>query len=198
MKARDGRQGGWLRLMLPPFLGLAMLAESQAGPGLSQATFTAAELNKPVATLKMPAPFGNNLVSMHKGYMMVVFASVLGSHRLEEPQADHRSGLADHRRQRLRQWRVLRLLAGPVRLYGEFRPRHARGGCARSGQPQGDQATEISCSGPGTASWRRIPRGKSIGKPGYRAPAFTRACDFPMAKPGSRRAMAEPWGRAWG
>jgi hypothetical protein len=44
------------------------------GPGLKQVTFTQAELFNPVATLLMPAPFGNNLVSLHRGYLMVVFA----------------------------------------------------------------------------------------------------------------------------
>ena len=47
------------------------------GPGFGQVTFDDSELYKPVATLimpKEPQPFGNNLVSMHKGYMLVVFA----------------------------------------------------------------------------------------------------------------------------
>lgn len=74
MKAIDGRMGSPVGLLLLSLLGWAALAESQIGPGLPQATFTTAELYKPVATLKMPAPFGNNLVSMHKGYMLVVFA----------------------------------------------------------------------------------------------------------------------------
>lgn len=44
------------------------------GPGIKQVSFAANELYQPVATLHMPAPFGNNLVTLHKGYMMVVFA----------------------------------------------------------------------------------------------------------------------------
>jgi hypothetical protein len=60
--------------VLPVLLGLTSLAAAQVGPGLPQITYTNAELYKPVATLKMPAPFGHNLVSMHKGYLLVAFA----------------------------------------------------------------------------------------------------------------------------
>ena len=55
-------------------IGFSLQAAAQVGPGLPQATFTEAELYQPIATLKMPEPFGHNLVSMHKGYLMVVFA----------------------------------------------------------------------------------------------------------------------------
>lgn len=74
MKAINLRNRSFLTRMLPPLLGLAVQAIAQIGPGLPQVTFTAAELYKPVATLKMPAPYGHNLVSMHKGYLLVVFA----------------------------------------------------------------------------------------------------------------------------
>lgn len=62
------------KALLPAAACLALQAAAQIGPGLPQATFTDAEMYKPIATLKMPEPFGHNLVSMHKGYLMVVFA----------------------------------------------------------------------------------------------------------------------------
>lgn len=74
MENRNGKNPPPYGRMPQVLLGLALNAAAQTGPGLPQVTFTAAELYKPVATLKMPDAFGQNLVSMHKGYMMVVFA----------------------------------------------------------------------------------------------------------------------------
>jgi hypothetical protein len=44
------------------------------GPGFKQVAYTDAEMYKPVATLHMPGPYGNNLGSLFKGYLMVPFA----------------------------------------------------------------------------------------------------------------------------
>lgn len=71
---------GRMRQALAALLAFLIMAPQAAaqtgptGPGLPQASFGSADLYKPIATLKMPEPFGHNLVSMHKGYLMVVFA----------------------------------------------------------------------------------------------------------------------------